>query len=390
MQGWNDPAAAALARQKVRDAPAPISWSDPAADQARSAAEDRARARDPFGSAAGDSAADRGLAWAGAGSGAGSREFAVGSAPLPPVARASALGPGVAASARGPDRLGIVGGLAGFADTASARKSRTFRDEIERALQPKDEGLYKCHLSTFQPYLHQLVQIENDLGVRLAREWAGSSLYGGLVGRGGHDGSWPCLGADQDARLRHRRVVALFNNPVGDSITDPGARGRNNDRGFYGGVAKLATTLHYFGEALYELQRPDVPFFDLWPFVAEGLGVGAQRNEEPCRRAAAALVEKLADGGARFFLVATGAGWSTFEAALQTQCKAQVRCEVEHSGERFEVLVLAVSSISGTLFCVKCPHFCTWPQYRKQIVAALVCVFELAGQEVGAERVARL
>jgi hypothetical protein len=137
-------------------------------------------------------------------------------------------------------------------------------------------------------------------------------------------------------------------------------------------------------------------FVDGWPFIAAGRGVGLAPGERACQLALELLLQALFNAGVPFFLVATGAGWDTLVAMLNTKAQgssALVSCPVDigAASERRDVHVIVYSTaIFGARFFVKCPHFSVWPEHRASIVASLVCLFELAGQPVAAADVVAL
>ena len=181
----------------------------------------------------------------------------------------------------------------------------------------------------------------------------------------------------------HYRVCILMNNPVDSNLVAPtggggGGNGRDNPGFFFGTDEKLADTLFFLGSALSALRRFNVPFFDLWPFVAPGMGVGVKPASEACKTAALLLLGALYRAGFRFFVVATGVGWTMLLKTLDKAHYAVVACDTA-SGEKVEVLVFA-TPVYKPLFFIKCAHFCTWHQERASIVASLACAFELAGQ----------
>ena len=232
------------------------------------------------------------------------------------------------------------------------------------------------------PYLAHLLGISKDLAVT----WAGAGVQSMLVGRGGAAGTTPMLaggGGESPPLCEHYRVCILMNNPVDSNLVAPtggggGGNGRDNPGFFFGTDEKLADTLFFLGSALSALRRFNVPFFDLWPFVAPGMGVGVKPASEACKTAALLLLGVLYRAGFRFFVVATGVGWTMLLKTLDKAHYAVVACDTA-SGEKVEVLVF-VKPLYKPLFFIKCAHFCTWHQERASIVASLACAFELAGQ----------
>ena len=240
------------------------------------------------------------------------------------------------------------------------------------------------------PYLAHLLGISKDLAVT----WAGAGVHGMLVRRGGAAGTTPMLaGGGVPPPCEHYRVCILMNNPVDSNLVAPtggdgGGNGRANPDFFFGTDEKLADTLFFLGRALSALGRFNVPFFDLWPFVAPGVGVGVKPASEACKTAALLLLGALYRAGFRFFVVATGVGWTMLLKTLDKAHYAVVACDTA-SGEKVEVLVFA-TPVYKPLFFIKCAHFCTWHRERASIVASLACAFELAGQPLADEDIEAL
>ena len=225
--------------------------------------------------------------------------------------------------------------------------------------------------------------------MKLVESWAATGLYSQLVSRGA-DGHTPTIEGIVPPETTHHRSCVLFNNPVGLKITSVGGAPRNNPNGFFGTSEQLNPTVATFGNACRLLRRVDVPFFDFWPFVAQGEGVGTDQDMEECRRTCGKLFDALTGEGFIFFLVASSAGWSTLQATLGAGRSVIVPCPVSIFGVEHTVDVLVLKTVTGPCFFVKGKHFSRWTQNREASIASLVCFFEIAGQKLDVQDIRAL
>jgi hypothetical protein len=309
-------------------------------------------------------------------------------------AAAAGAGAGGGADRGSPRFAGLLGGLVAFVALVAAAAAHLGSGgsadfdaaAITKALVSRaGASPVAFQLARFAPYLAHMQSVASDVSASVSTAWAGSGIDGPLVHR---IGDAPTVSGATSPLLSHFLYCALFNNPVDQCIAAPasGGAGVENLSGYFGGasaVPVIAKTLHFYARALVGLGRRQMPFFDCWPLVAPGLGVGAKPSHRPCVVALQLLLNALFAVGFVFMIVATGDGWDTLVKALDKERCVTVACPVMIVGVCHDVTVLVYSPPFGVpRFFVKSTHFCMWDTHRSGIVASLVCLFELAGVPV--------
>ena len=212
--------------------------------------------------------------------------------------------------------------------------------------------------------------------------------------RGGASGTLPLKQNGAAAgQGRHRRVVCVMNAPTCLDLTlsPEGSPSYDNPARFFANSMRHSLTIANFAKALHHLDRSSVIGVDMLPLAMPGTDVGVNADSKQSQDAARWLVDVLEQIGLTFVLVTGDEPWTTLRRAIEPARCESLRCVVQIGPQTFvTVELLAFATGRRVLFFIKGAHFSMWLTHRLEIVAALVCLFEMAGQRVRAANVKNL